>query len=72
MAADYVRKGSLIGITGSMDEERWTDRASGEERRRVVVKVDRLELLGSRRDAEPAGGAAPAAGSAGLEEEVPF
>jgi single-strand DNA-binding protein len=54
VAADYVRKGSLLGITGSLGEERWTDRASGEERSKLVVRVNRLDLLGGRRDTEAA------------------
>jgi single-strand DNA-binding protein len=50
IAADYVRKGSLIGVTGSFKEDRWTDRTTGEERTKLVVNVDRLELLGPRPD----------------------
>jgi single-strand DNA-binding protein len=74
VAADYVRKGSLIGVIGSMTIEKWTDRASGEERSKPVVNVDRLELLGSKRDAE-GGNAAPASARGGWEpstEEAPF
>jgi len=62
VAADYVRKGSLIGITGTLSFDRWADRATGEERSKPVVVADRLELLGSRRDDN----------SQPLEEEVPF
>ncbi|MEB3317175.1 MAG: single-stranded DNA-binding protein [Cyanobacteriota bacterium] len=54
VATDYVRKGSLIGITGSLRNQAWTDRASGEERSMVKVSVDRLTLLGSKRDQEQA------------------
>ena len=63
VAADYVRKGSLLGITGSLAEERWTDRTSGEERSKLVVRVVQLDLLGSRRDSE----GAPAG-----DEEAPY
>jgi single-strand DNA-binding protein len=63
VAADYVRKGSLLGITGSLAEERWTDRTSGEERSKLVVRVNRLDLLSGRRDSE----AAPVS-----DEEPPF
>ena len=52
VAADYVRKGSLLGIVGSLKFDRWIDRASGRERSKPVIRVDRLELLGSRRDSE--------------------
>ena len=71
VAADYVRKGSLLGIIGSFKLERWTDKSTGEERTKPVIRVDRLELLGSKRDSEAAmaggfGGGEPS------EEEVPF
>jgi single-strand DNA-binding protein len=79
VAADYVRKGSLLGIIGSFKLDRWTDRATGEERTKPVIRVDRLELLGSRRDSEGASGGGfgeEGGGSYGggepTDEEVPF
>ena len=52
VAADYVKKGSLNGITGSFKLDSWKDRNTGEDRNKPVVRVDRLELLGSKRDSE--------------------
>tara|TARA_B100001250_G_scaffold327694_1_gene291982 strand:+ start:634 stop:1023 length:390 start_codon:yes stop_codon:yes gene_type:complete len=52
VAADYVKKGSLIGITGSFKLDTWKDRNTGEDRNKPVIRVDRLELLGSKRDSE--------------------
>ncbi len=52
IAASYVRKGSLIGITGVLKFDRWQDRNSGEERQKPVIRVEQLDLLGSRRDNE--------------------
>ena len=52
IAADYVKKGSLIGITGSFKLDTWKDRNTGEDRNKPVVRVDRLDLLGSKRDSE--------------------
>jgi single-strand DNA-binding protein len=75
VAADYVRKGTLLGIIGSFKLDRWTDRASGEERTKPVIRVDRLELLGSKRDAAAGGGNFAGGGYGGgepSEEEVPF
>jgi len=66
VAADYVRKGSLIGVVGRMTSEQWTDRNTGERRSKALVKVDRLALLGSR--AESAATAGPAAGSAAPQD----
>ncbi len=54
IAKSYVRKGSLIGISGSLKFNRWTDRNTGDERQKPVVFVDRLELLSSRKDNESA------------------
>lgn len=52
VAANYVKKGGLVGITGSLTFEQWTDRTTGDERSKPVIRVDRLELLGSKRDNE--------------------
>jgi single-strand DNA-binding protein len=52
VAADYVRKGSLVGVTGTFKLDCWTDRATGEDRSKPVIRVDTLELLGGRRDSD--------------------
>jgi len=50
VAANYVRKGKLIGVQGSLKIDRWSDRTTGAERSSPVIRVERLELLGSKRD----------------------
>jgi single-strand DNA-binding protein len=88
VAADYVRKGSLIGVTGELENDTWTDRATGEEKSKLVLSVNSLKLLESRRDggggdsqaeAQPRAQrqslrrAAPSPAPSSLdEEEVPF
>ena len=73
VAADYVKKGSLIGITGSFKLDKWQDRSTGEARSKPVVRVDRLELLGSRRDTENGdNNQQKFKNNSPLEEEVPF
>jgi len=52
IAATYVRKGSLIGVKGSLRIERWLDRNTETNRSKPVITVDRLDLLGSKRDNE--------------------
>jgi len=52
IAANYAKKGSLIGVTGSLKFEYWQDRNTGVTRSKPVIKVDRLDLLGSKRDAD--------------------
>jgi len=60
VAVDYVRKGSLIGIVGSVRIDKWADKATGEPKSKIVVRVDRLELLGSKRDGEGQQASSPA------------
>ena len=67
VAADYVRKGSLVGIVGRMTSEQWTDRNTGEVRSKPLVKAERLSLLGSRNGAgQTERGAAGGTATAGL------
>ncbi|MEO0987120.1 MAG: single-stranded DNA-binding protein, partial [Cyanobacteria bacterium J06639_14] len=40
------------GVSGALKLDQWTDRATGATRTSPVIRVDRLELLGSRRDSE--------------------
>jgi single-strand DNA-binding protein len=55
IAANYVKKGSLIGVQGSLKIETWIDRNTGAKRSKPVIKVERLDLLGSKRDNEANG-----------------
>lgn len=52
VAANYVKKGSLIGIQGSLKIEAFTNR-NGHECTKPVIRVNRLDLLGSKRDVDP-------------------
>ena len=52
IAADYVKKGSLIGITGSFKIDSWKDKNTGEDRFKPVVRVDRLNLLSSKKETD--------------------
>jgi single-strand DNA-binding protein len=63
VAAQYVRKGSLIGVTGALKFDHWKDRTTGMDRSQPVIRVDRMDLLGSKRDAEQ-----PAAAGASFDE----
>jgi single-strand DNA-binding protein len=52
VAANYVKKGSLIGIKGSLKMDTWTDKNTNTPRSKPVIRVDKLDLLGSKRDSE--------------------
>ena len=73
VAADYVKKGSLLGITGSFKIDTWNDRSTGQARHKPVVRVDRLELLGSKRDSDLNNSASNNyENGAPSNEEIPF
>ncbi len=50
IATNYVRKGSMIAVSGQLESESWTDRGSGEEKSKIVLNVKELALLDSKRD----------------------
>lgn len=54
VAANYVRKGSLIGVQGALKFDRWRDGATGANRSTPIIKVDQLRLLGSKQDSQAA------------------
>jgi single-strand DNA-binding protein len=66
VAANYVRKGSLIGVSGALKLDHWQDRNTGVDRSSPVVRVERMDLLGSKRDNEAS--ASSGSGGGGYEE----
>ena len=53
VAQNYVKKGSLIGVQGSLKIETWNDaNNSSLKRSKPIIRVDRIELLGSKRDVD--------------------
>jgi single-strand DNA-binding protein len=52
VAGNYVNKGKQIAVQGSFKIETWTDRNTGGLRSRPIIRVERLQLLGSKRDSD--------------------
>jgi single-strand DNA-binding protein len=58
---EYVKKGQLVSVYGSLEVQRWTDN-TGNTREAPIIRCTDLRLEGSRRDNEaPMMGAAPSA-----------
>eukprot|EP00521_Asterionellopsis_glacialis_P002502 CAMPEP_0195257550 /NCGR_PEP_ID=MMETSP0706-20130129/6883_1 /TAXON_ID=33640 /ORGANISM="Asterionellopsis glacialis, Strain CCMP134" /LENGTH=256 /DNA_ID=CAMNT_0040310775 /DNA_START=8 /DNA_END=778 /DNA_ORIENTATION=- len=51
-ASKYVDKGCRIGVTGSMNIDSWTDKATGEFRERAKIIVKHLDILESRAEGD--------------------
>lgn len=45
----YAGKGSLIGITGHLAQDRWVDKETGKNRSRVRLVADRVEYLSMKK-----------------------
>ena len=71
VAADYVRKGGMIAVSGQLENETWTDRATGEKKSKPVLNVRDLTLLSSKRD-DQGGGYGGGYSNDPSDEEVPF
>ena len=84
IAGQYLRKGSQIYVEGSIRTRKWQDQ-SGQDRYATEVRVDQMQMLGGRQDADsgerqPSRAAparqrsAPPAGGGGFEDmdEIPF
>lgn len=71
VAANYVRKGSMIAVSGKLENETWTDRGSGEERSKIVLSVKELTLLDSKKDSDVGGFVGPAPDD-DEDDDIPF
>ncbi len=53
VVAQYVHKGDLLFLQGSIRTEKWQDK-QGQDRYTVKINCDQLKMLGSKRDANQA------------------
>ena len=82
ICGQYLRKGSLIYIEGSIRSDSWEDKESGQKRYRTEIIAREMKMLDRIRDSEEGGGGGyarrPATATAGAggpsedEDEVPF
>jgi single-strand DNA-binding protein len=72
-AADHLTKGSLVGVSGELARDEWTDKATGEPRHRYYVNARSVDFLDFRLDQagrlghDGLAAGAPAAGQATVE-----
>lgn len=51
-AGEYVKKGMQVVIDGRIAQNKWTDKATGDEKESFLVIANSIRLLGSKRDVE--------------------
>ena len=87
IAGQYLRKGSQIYVEGSIRTRKWQDQ-SGQDRYATEVRVDQMQMLGGRQDADsgdrptraparspaPPRAPAPSQGSGfdDMDDDIPF
>ena len=49
-AGEYIKKGMQVAVDGRIGQNKWTDKATGNERESFFA--NNIRLLGSKRDAE--------------------
>jgi single-strand DNA-binding protein len=49
--ANYADKGNLVGVTGSLNQERWENQ-NGQKRSKLVVRADNVKLYTRKADAD--------------------
>ena len=78
ICGQYLRKGMLVYIEGSIRTDSWEDKESGQKRYRTEINAREMKMLERKRDSDEGGGGyrKPATASAGApseeEDEVPF
>jgi len=53
LAGEYLRKGSKVGIVGSLQQQRWEK--EGKKYSKVIINVEQLEFLDSKKQEEQSG-----------------
>lgn len=46
----YLTKGKQVGIQGSLKQDRWQDKESGQNRSKIKIMASSVQLLGGRSD----------------------
>ena len=44
--SQYLVKGQQVAINGSLEEDKWPDKATGQQRSKIVLKVSSVVLIG--------------------------
>jgi len=51
--AKFVRKGHRVGITGSLDQDEWDDKTTGEKKKKLLINVNDFTLIERKGDGSP-------------------
>lgn len=70
---NYVKKGTMIGVVGRLEQEAWTDRTSGKEQKKMIINVSQFQLISSGAKQSGQGGGSPQSqGRSSVEQRDPI
>ena len=49
IVGEWIKKGQLVSVTGSLEVQRWTDN-TGNQREMCLIRANEIRMEGSRRD----------------------
>ena len=50
ICGEYLAKGSQIYIIGTLEQEAWEDKDSGQKRSKHVIRIDKMQMIGSKKE----------------------
>ena len=70
--AQYLLKGKQIAVEGRLHQDRWTDKETNQNRSKVKITAERVQLLGGKKE-EAAPQEQPATADADkFDDDIPF
>lgn len=54
MCGNYLTKGKQIAVSGELRQNRWKDKETGQNRSKVEIIVQSIQMLGSKQDSDTA------------------
>lgn len=70
MAAEYVKKGTMVSVVGSGRIEKWEDKNTNEKKSRFAILGDNFQLLSSKNE-NMGGGSTPVSAPASKSKPAP-
>lgn len=72
VAAEYLSKGSPLLVEGKLQQESWNDKESGAKRSKLKIKVDRMQMLGTKGGTSNNAPSKPTEESVDIDDDIPF
>lgn len=70
--AEYTSKGKPVFVEGELEQESWDDKQTGQKRSKLVVKVEVVQLLGSRSDSNQGSSHQSEQADSIPDDDIPF